>query len=279
VCGFGYVTGTACARLLGVRGQAARSSVDWCARFNLGISLVDWLCDEAEAREEVAGLPAFALLAGRRSASRVPVRAEARYLDALAHDLLAELARDAGPPAAGEPRSALWPSLRRMLRAELASAKPGLPSPAGLDAALSQLRLTSVEPFRVMAERTLLAQGRRPSRSRIAAARRLGRAIGECVWLVDDAADFWHDLGAGRGNRFVIEAIAADDRVLAADGSSVMGIAMARVLRRERVAERLCARAAGRLAVALRDLPCDGPERERAAGLVGVSLARWTDQA
>jgi hypothetical protein len=46
------------------------------------------------------------------------------FLDEIAHELLVELARDAGVPRPREPRSALWPTLRRMLRAELALAQP-----------------------------------------------------------------------------------------------------------------------------------------------------------
>lgn len=277
VFGFGYAIGAACAGLLGIRGAAARESADWCARFNLGISLVDWLCDEAKLpTDEVAALPAFSPLVGRRGGTRSPARAETRYLDALARGLLAELAREAGPPAVGEPRSALWPSLRRMLRAELASAEAGFFDPTRPTAKLSQMRLKSVEPFRVMAERAVLGRKQDPSGGRVGAARRLGRAIGECVWLTDDADDLWRDLDAGRGNRFLAEAAAADSRVLAPDGRMV-DMAVARVLQRERVAERLCARAAGRFAATLRSLPCDRSGRECAAGLVGVALARWSE--
>lgn len=274
VAGFGHVVGVALADLLEVDGAARAASVGWCARFNLGISLVDWLLDEAKLDPaDVAGLPAFAPLARGTAGGPAPraPRAELAYLDALAGGLLAELAGVAGPPGAGEPRSALWPSLRRMLRAELAAGR-------GLDLAaprryLPSLRAKSVEPFRVMAERTALAG---PAPARVALARRLGRAIGTCVWLADDADDLWRDLDAGHGNRFVAEAVLADRRVLAADDATVVDLALERVLRREGVAERLCAESVGRFAATLRRCPAGAARRERAAGLVGVALARWT---
>jgi hypothetical protein len=45
--------------------------VSWCGRFNLGISLIDWLCDEAAvAPSAIACLPAFAPLTATRRRDR-----------------------------------------------------------------------------------------------------------------------------------------------------------------------------------------------------------------
>jgi hypothetical protein len=273
VHGFGYVIGIVLADLLEVRSRQRAASVDWCARFNLGISLVDWLCDEAKLPlKDIAALPAFAQLNGRPPGGAALAHPAARFLDDLSASLLAELTRDAGPPRRGEPASALWPSLRRLMRAELAAAQPGFFDPAQPVAKLPLLRLKSVEPFRIMAERTVLTDA---AEARVRIARHVGRAIGECVWLADDADDLWRDLDARSGNRFVAEAAAADARVLSADQATVVDLAVLRVLRRERIAERLCTRAVRRLASALRSAPCNEPERKRAAGLVGVALARW----
>jgi hypothetical protein len=85
----------------------------------------------------------------------------------------------------------------------------------------------------------------------------------------------WRDLDAGHGNRFIASAVAADTRVIASDESALVDIAVVRVLRRERTAERLCSRAVSRLAAAVRCAPCEPRMQERAAGLVGAALARW----
>jgi hypothetical protein len=275
VHGFGYVMGVVFASLLDSPGRRREVAADWCGRFNLGISLLDWLCDEAAvAPAEIADLPALARLR-QRSSSRARIdHPAAGFLNSLADDLLIELTRDAGPPRAGEPRSALWPSLRRLMRAELTAAEPGFFEPANPRAALPALRLKSVEPFRIMAERTSLA-GDPCSAATCEIARRAGRAVGECVWLADDADDLWRDLDTGSGNRFIAEAAAADPRVLAADDATVVDLALLRVLTRERIGERLAARAVRRLVRELRRAPCDQHDRERAAGLVAVALARW----
>jgi hypothetical protein len=276
VHGFGHAIGTVCADLLAVDGHAREASVSWCGRFNLGISLIDWLCDEAAVPPSaIACLPAFARLTATRRRGPPPTHDAAVFLDGLAHELLVELADDVGPPRRREPRSALWPTLRRMLRAELALAGPGFFGPEAPPSALTLLRLKSVEPFRVMAERTLAGACASPRDTRVKAARRIGRAIGECVWLVDDADDLWRDLDARHGNRFIAAAVAADDRVVASDDTTLVDIAIVRVLRRERTAERLCSRAVNRLRAAVRTAPCEPRAQERAAGLVGAALARW----
>lgn len=276
VHGFGHAIGTVLADLLAVEGHAREASVSWCGRFNLGISLIDWLCDEAAVPPSaIACLPAFAPLTATQRRGPPSTHDAAVFLDGLAHELLVELADDFGPPRRREPRSALWPTLRRMLRAELALAGPGYFGPQAQPAALTLLRLKSVEPFRVMAERTLAGASASPRDSRVKAARRIGRAIGECVWLVDDADDLWRDLDARHGNRFIAAAVAADDRVVASDDTTLVDIAVVRVLRRERTAERLCSRAVNRLGAAFRTAPCEPRAQERAAGLVGAALARW----
>ncbi len=265
------------ADLLDVSGPQRDPSIDWCARFNLGISLIDWLCDEAGVpARDIAKLPSLAPLSRRRTAVRPRGDPVISFLDELAADLLQELVREAGPPRRGEPRSAVWPSLRRLLRAELAAADPDFFDPAHPRAALPVLRLKSVEPFRIMAERTVSRADEAPSASRVSDARQIGRAIGECIWLADDADDLWRDLDAGCGNLFVAEAAAADPMVVSADEKTIVDIAVVRVLRRERVAERLAARAVGRLARALSSAPCTERERDHAAGLVGAALARWS---
>jgi len=265
IYGFGHVVGTLCTDLLCVESEASAS---WCGRFNLGISLVDWLCDEAAVSPgAIAALPAFASLT--ISNGHVPSdHAAAVFLDGLAGELLTELARDVGPPRAGEPRGALWPTLRRMLRAELTLAEPVRATTTDLTA----LRLKSVEPFRIMAERTVAS-----APERVLVARRLGRAIGECVWLVDDADDLWRDLGARHANRFCAAAVAADPRVVASDDATLVDLAVVRVLRREQTAAWLSRRAVGRLAAALRQTPCEPGVQLRAAALIGAALARWAD--
>lgn len=277
VHGFGFVMGGVFADLLDVRGHHRKSSIGWCARFNLGISLIDWLCDEANVpARDIAELPSLAPLCRRRASVRPYGHPAVSFLDNLAADLLQELTREAGPPGRGEPRSALWPSLRRLLRAELAAAEPGFFDPAHPRAALPVLRLKSVEPFRIMAERTISSGDEKPCASRVSEARQIGRAIGECIWLADDADDLWRDLDAGCGNLFVAEATAADAMVVSADEKAVVDIAVVRVLRRERLAERLATRAVGRLARALSSAPCAERERDLAAGLVGAALTRWS---
>ena len=74
VYGFGHVVGTALAGLLGVTGPPARAA-DWCARFNLGISLVDYVCDESDRLDVLASLEPFRSLTGGSGGQPVSIRA------------------------------------------------------------------------------------------------------------------------------------------------------------------------------------------------------------
>lgn len=275
VTGFGRLFGSSCIELLGgVRDpDAIERRVAWCGDFNLGISLFDYLCDVAGDARAAAALPALrGLGVGQGDALNLDSgSAPACALDAVIGRALTDL------QAASDRRhvAALRRTLRSMYAAELAaaSAQSGV-SPWRQDRDwLHLMRLKSVEPFRVMAEWATRAHGRAGDLRRRAAARRIGRALGHCVWLVDDAQDLWQDIDSGQPNLFALMANGAIGPGMSRhDGNDAR---IASKLMRDRVAERLAGLAVRRVVAALQAAGVVRARRERALAPLATVLARW----
>jgi hypothetical protein len=272
VYAFGAVMGRACAALLGAEGPRLRERVDWCGRFNLGISLLDHLCDEAGLADRVAALPALARLGGG-GAVRAPSSPAEAGLDALAAGVLDEVARELGPASLARNRGGLWGAMRRMLRAELVLARTPVAADADLAVIAGALRTASAVPFRVMAE-WVAREGPGGAAAR-ADARRLGDALGGAFWIVDDAADLWRDADARSWNVFLLDAARRRPEILSAPPSAIVDVAIAAALRDGGAARRRSRAAVRRLAAAVAASPAPEPRRRDAAGVVGAALARW----
>jgi hypothetical protein len=266
VYGFGERYARHCGILLGVSGPALVRRADWCGRFNLGISLLDYLCDEHAGLERVLRLRSLAALAPRASVE-TSERGDATevFLDQLAAGLLTSLDRVADARLGRGLRS----SLRRMFAAEAAAAEGAL-TPVPGRRVVAALRLKSEEPFAVMAQ--WVAQG--ADREGWQAARALGRALGHCYWLFDDARDLWEDFDARRWNRFLLRAIARDPRLVSRCPDAVLDVHLLRVLDVGRFARRASVTAVRRVGNAVAGLGVPQGTRTRALGLVAASLAR-----
>ena len=195
-------------------GPSAGSIELVCAIFNLGIGLVDSLCDEDAATGEAL----LALVQSRdlAAASEAPrergwLRAEAP--PALAQDPAAaftveiiesffELLHEAYP-------NGTWLTLRRAVGAQLCAALAAerqtverSPNEIARAQLIECSRLTSVLPFQII---QTLACGtdtsREPSR---------GTQLGEAMWRIDDLVDLCDDARRGSLNGFLLAAAPTD---------------------------------------------------------------------
>lgn len=277
VLGFGVMVGTVCGELLGLPHDRARSRASWCGRFNLGISLFDYVCDESTRAEVVLALPSFhRFSAGPRSreGDAIVPRPVEDLLDRIAGEVLQELDQELVRRGSGE-RHDLWRALRRMFRAEQVAARTGLGERTDLILMRRALRLKSAEPFRVMAE-WMAWDGSSSERSvRTGYARRLGRALGTCYWLVDDAKDVWRDLDAGRWNLFLIRAAEEEPALFDLHRNVLVDHRLTTLWERSAVAERESGAAVRKLARALAEAPVPAETRQRATSAIAASLASW----
>lgn len=270
VYGFGYVVGTAFSSLLGVTGPPARDAADWCARFNLGISLVDYACDESARLDVLASLEPFRSLAGRSGGTRVDPRPEEQVAASLADEVIAELSRSMGEDRARR-------ELAKLYRAEVATAQHTLAiryDPKNLE---RDLRVKSAGPFVLMARHVAAAGsvglGRAGARDEVAAD--LGAAVGTLFWLADDSQDLWIDLAADAWNLFLLKVAAIDPRVLAAPPGPFRDAAILKVLTEHKVAPTEACAAVDALVKALASGDRKPRDGGNPLGVVGAALAVW----
>ncbi len=275
VYGFGHLVGRSCAELFGVKARTAGDRADWCGRFNLGISLFDYVCDElaTEPRQAIAALPAFAMFTGKLGSAGGHWTGElGSLLSSLAAGLLQELATELGAPTPTRRRTGLWRALDRMFAAELAVATTRPVRGADTATMQSLLRAKSSEPFRVMAEWVARGGTRVPTRR----AGHFGRALGDCFWLVDDACDVWEDLDAGRWNYFLAAAAEHDPRLALGRPSPVLEARLLSLWRRHDVARAAARSSVRRFARALHGLGASRASTDRCAGRFVDAMARWS---
>lgn len=265
VYGFGVHVGEAFGRLQGVPPRAARERAEWCGLFNLGISLFDLVCDEGSPPEiaELHALPSMRAFS-RAPAPRTPDSPTLRFLDEVATRVLVRLREEAGPP---DPRRGIWRALFAMFTAQLEGVDATTRRLGDVDRVRRNLRLSAAEPFRVMAE--WVARG---GRADVRQAARLGRSVGDCYWLIDDARDVWADLYARRWNLFLVEAKVADPSLRLDPPTPFVEARLTQLWQDRRVAERAARGAVGRLA---RSVEGDRRTREPLSR-IHASMMHWS---
>ena len=275
VFGFGCFIGRVCGDLFGLDERRVAARADWCGRFNLGISLFDYVCDELpeETRHAMLALPVFAPFTsddGGRDGG--DVGDVGRLLDLIATGVLRDLARETGAPTAHRRRYGLWQAFRNMYAAQLIAASQPIGPGADLQAVVRQLKLKSSEPFRVMAE--WMARDPTSTVSTRKAAH-VGRCIGDCFWLVDDAQDIWTDLDSSRWNYFLARSMELDPALRFDVPGPVLEARLAGLWNANDVSAQASRKAVKGLAKALAKLGSSPARQDRAAGRLGAAIARW----
>lgn len=272
VYAFGVQYAAACGVLLDIPRSKAASRARWCGRFNLGISLFDHACDERHRLRVVSNLPALRRL-GRQldnASADVVLDVSEQFLDALIDGLLDETTRRLEPVDA----MALVGSLRRMLGAQIEVSSRGVGEFRSASQALAVLRLKSQEPFAVMASWIACASAGRTSPSERRFGRRLGRVLGRCYWLFDDAKDLWEDLSGGRTNYFLLRAAAHRPELMSRARDGIIDVAILRTLESAQIAHQAAQYAVRRVVTTVAASPAAPSARRRAMGMLGASLTR-----
>ena len=190
VYGFGVTTGKIFAGMLGLDVALSKETSDWCGRFNLGISLFDYISDELEGVNNVTSLAVFQpFVKTNYSVDRSLTPAE-ELLSNLAGSVLHDLKKADGKKEGSYKADKLFKVMKLMFEAENFFSKESLSGDADLPKIEKALYRKSAEPFRVMAEFTALMADAKDSLM-IKNAGTTGKALGYCYWLIDDAKDVW----------------------------------------------------------------------------------------
>lgn len=243
---------------------------DWCGRFNLGISLFDWLCDEGGRVEKLLLTPPFNMLTGRTANVEIhePMdKTEATLLD-LAEQLLFELQEEVGAP--GSHADPIWINLSNMLQAEAETARNPLQPHLDIDMQLNTARLKSSGPFRCMAERVAIGDD-----STRKSAANLGDILGDGYWLMDDAHDLWEDLDHRRSNLFLLAAVKTDPELLNDLSDPDFEFHLGSILLQPGWVEGIVTPFLDRLVESLANLDISNEIRTNTAGCIATSMQRW----
>lgn len=272
VYGFGVFIGEACGRLHGAAPRTVGARAEFCGQFNLGISLFDLVCDEGDVADfnALQGLPSLRVFTSARSTT-APASPTLAFLDRVAASVLATLADDIGP---ADPRArGLWRSLFAMFNAQIERARATTARLDDAEAMRKILRLSSAEPFRVMSE--WMARGPRASPSALRHAAHVGRCVGDCYWLIDDARDVWQDLYALRWNRYLLDAKAAEPSLRLTQPTPFVEARLMAVWERAQTAERASRCAVARLARSLQNLPVTAKRSREPIARIHASMLHW----
>ncbi|MEI9909641.1 MAG: hypothetical protein WDO71_08170 [Bacteroidota bacterium] len=274
VYGFGVLVGKVFSEMLGLTVAQTSNASDWCGRFNLGISLFDYTCDELEGISSVSSLEVFQPFIKAGYPGTRPLTPAEELLSHLADSVLNDL-KIAGVKKGGYPKTgSLFKVMKQLFEAEDFVSKEGLSADTDLKKIRKALYLKSAEPFRVMAEYTVLMTDTHDP-VLIKNARSIGKAIGYCYWLIDDAKDIWIDLEAGRWNLFLQLAAAEDPRIFAQHRDELIKSRLVSIWEQANHAQRISNQVVNRLFHAVNSMVLSEKVEQHTLGLVSASLWQW----
>jgi hypothetical protein len=274
VYGFGVVVGKVFSEILGLTVAKTSNASDWCGRFNLGISLFDYICDELEGINSVSSLKVFQpFIKADYSDTRRLTPAE-ELLSHLAGGVLNDL-KIAGVKKGGYHKThLLFKVMKQLFEAEDFVSKEGLSADTDLKKINKALYLKSAEPFRIMAEYTArMSEANDPLL--IKNVRSIGKAVGYCYWLIDDAKDVWIDLEAGRWNLFLQLAAAEDPRIFAQHRDELTKSRLVSIWEQANHAQRISNQIVKKLVHAVSGMGLSEKVEQHSLGLVSASLWQW----
>ncbi|MDX2048669.1 MAG: hypothetical protein SFU87_17920 [Chitinophagaceae bacterium] len=273
VYGFGVTTGKIFAELLGLSAALTQETSDWCGRFNLGISLFDYISDEMDGTDSVTSLKAFQPFTKTASSDIHLLTPAEELLNTIAGSVLNDLRNAAANKEVHHRAGTLFKAMKQMFEAENFISKAELSAAADLRKIKKALYLKSAEPFRVMAEYTAcMADANDPILKKNA--RTAGKALGYCYWLIDDAKDVWIDLKTGRWNLFLALA-AADKPSIFEKTNQVTESELMNIWQQSGHPEKVSGRIIKRLVNAIRKPEIPEATEHYTMGLVSASLWQW----
>ncbi len=203
VYGFGALQGKIFCELLHLNSTITKDASDWCGRFNLGISLFDYLCDETTGgQNRVTSLKVFQPFIKNKIAEMHPLTPSEAFLSNLVTNVLQDLGKLNFKNGESQKSDDLLKLMNQLFEAQSFLSKEPISASSDLEKIKKALYLKSAQPFKVMAEYTIgLSHTNDPLL--LKNAQSIGEAIGCCYWIIDDAKDVWIDLKAKQWNLFL----------------------------------------------------------------------------
>ena len=274
VYGFGVMLGVMFSRMLGLDTKQTKHASDWCGRFNLGISLFDYICDELEGVNSVTSLQVFQPFTKINYSDKHSLTPAEELLSKLAGGVLNDLKKVAKEREGFYKTDPLFKLMKQLFEAQDFVSKTGLSADADLPKIKKALYSKSAEPFRLMAEYTAcMADANNPLL--LENARCIGKAVGYCYWIIDDAKDVWCDLEAGQWNLFLQLAASEDPLVFAKDRDAFTKSRLMHILEHSNHAQKISTQIIKKLVDAKLQLGLSKKVEHETMGLISASLWQW----
>ncbi len=264
VYGFGNVIGSVFSDMFGLTAEQKTDASDWCGRFNLGISLFDFIADEQEGIAHITSLPVFETFLNGTTPKPESLTTAQRLLSKLTAGVLEEFEQTGLNPAEMKP----------LFEAELFLSLEKMGLPANLEKVDNALFLKSAEPFSIMAGYVAL-QGGQKDETQLFQFRKVGTALGRLFWIMDDAKDIWTDLNEGHWNIFLVKAARLAPALFHNIDGRIDPHEVAAILKQHTCAAQLTNEILGELVEVLSQLHLSPEIRKRGMGLIGASLWQW----
>ncbi len=276
VYGFGVALGKIFAEMLDVPPALIKHTSDWCGRFNLGISLFDYICDELDGLQNVTSLRVFQPFSKTSSILNRNVTPAEELLDNLAVSVLYDLKKAGSKKNNYHKTDLLFSVLKRLFEAQSFISKERLCPTADLRKIRRALYLKSAEPFRVMGEYTAYMADAHDGKL-VKKARSIGKAVGCCYWLIDDAKDVWIDLEAKQWNLFILPALAEFPHLFEQDNNGFERSGLESIWLNSNYATRISKQIITKLCHVISFIEVPEEIQEHALGLVAASLWHWSN--
>lgn len=267
VYGFGALIGKVYSKMLGLTEAKTLHVRDWCGRFNLGISVFDYVCDETDIGiDKVTSLKVFKPFINRDHSKDHSLSPIEEYLSNLTKGVLQDIKKETFE----EPDS-IFNLLKQLFDAQIFISKAKLASTTNLNEIRSALQMKSAGPFEVMAKYA----ARSDSRNKQILIGEMGKSIGNCYWLIDDAKDVWVDLKARQWNLFSYLAVLQDPLIFAKDFDESINDRLLMIWKQSNHAENISNQIIGSLVQSTHKLELSKKVERHTLGLISASLWQW----
>jgi hypothetical protein len=276
VYAFGKIVGKVFADLLGLNATISEHTSDWCGRFNLGISLFDYISDEMDGFDNVVSLKIFQPFIKTVYSDSRSLTAAEELLSNLAGSVLNDLKKASIKKDGSRKTGLLFKVMKQLFNAQNFVSKQKLSADADLKKIKKALYLKSAGPFRIMAEYTAHMADTN-NKVRIKNARAIGKAVGYCYWLIDDAKDVWIDLEAGQWNLLLLLAAAEHPEIFLQSQDAFSNDRLVSIWKQSNHVQKMSNQIIKRLAHAIKQLGISKEVEHHSLGLVSASLWQWNN--
>ncbi|NER10161.1 hypothetical protein SAMN06265375_101301 [Muriicola jejuensis] len=264
VYGFGNIVGNVFSDLFGLSPEQKEKASDWCGRFNLGISLFDFITDEQEGATELIKLPVFQKFSKSDTAERTVLTPAQELLVKLTADVLEEFIQTGFS----------LEDLQPLFDAQLYLSQKKIHMSVDLLKIQKALFIKSAEPFSLMAA-FVARHGGLKDQERMKRNRSLGQVLGKLYWMVDDARDIWTDLNEGNWNLFLAEVARLDPALFQEENQVYNQKEITDILQLVAYPEALTHAVLEELTGALDSLHTTQKTKDKTMGLIAASLQEW----